>query len=59
MTELSDDLADALTPHRWPGVIIYDPKDGPPCESEAMTGILVYLPEIDELPTKGADDAGE
>ena len=54
MTELSDDLADALTRHKWPGVIIYDPKDGPPCESEAMAGILVYLPEIDELPTKGA-----
>ena len=49
MSELGDDLADALAGDVWPAVVVYDPETGA-CEDPGPRGVgVVYLPEVDDL----------
>ena len=49
MSDLAQDLLDALDPDKHPGVIIYDPAVGPPADVGPRGSGRVFLPEIDDL----------
>ena len=55
MTELSEDLADALAGDVWPAVVVYDP-DKRPGDDVGPRGVgRVYLPAVDDL-DEGGDE---
>ena len=56
MSELTQDLLDALDPDEHPGVIIYDPAVGPPTDAGPRGSGRVFLPEIDPMPGGAAEN---
>ena len=49
MSELGDDLADALAGDKIPGVIIYDPETGAYEDPGPRGSGRVFLPAVDDL----------